>query len=171
MFDEAPGGLPLHPLVIHIVVLSIPLTFVLALTFAMPRFRPLARWPLAVVAVGSFAATFVAVESGEALATVLRIFEQDTAARPLIERHYDLGRQLRWMTLATAVLGVLVALLVGRRPPGGDRTPARRGLEVGLVVALLVVAAVASFWAYRVGDLGARAVWNPTGAQNYQVGG
>lgn len=169
MFDDVPGNLPLHPLVIHVVVLAIPLTLALALLFAVPRFRGWSRWPLALVSVGSVAATFVAVQSGEALATVLKIFEEDTPVRALIQQHYDLARQLFWMTVVTAVLGVLAAILVGRQP-AADRTVARRGLEAVLTVALIVVAAVASFWTYRVGDLGSEAVWNPAGTQNYQLG-
>ena len=51
MFD-AIGNMPLHPLVVHAVVVGIPLALLLAVLFALPRFRSQTRWPLAVVAVG-----------------------------------------------------------------------------------------------------------------------
>lgn len=177
MFDEF-GGLPLHPLVIHVVVLSIPLTLVLAIAFALSRFRAWTRWVLALVAVGSLGATLVAKESGEALQAALRIRPGDPRG-PLIAQHSALADQLIWLVAGMSVLAVLAALLVDRRPAGRtavsrtatDRTPAQRALDLALPLALILVAALASFWAYRVGDLGAQAVWNPTGTQNYQVEG
>lgn len=168
MFDEF-GGLPLHPLVIHVVVLSIPLTLVLAVAFVLPRFRNWARWPLPVVAVGALGATLVARESGEALQAALGITPDELPIGPLIAQHEALADQLVWLVAGVAVLAVLTALLVGRGP--AERTGGRRGLDLALPVLLVALAAVASFWAYRVGDLGAQAVWNPAGNLNYQVEG
>lgn len=174
MFD-ALGDLPLHPLAIHAVVVAVPLTLLLALTFAIPRFRRWARWPLPVVAVGALGATLIARESGEALQTALKIPAQGGPVAPLIARHSALADQLTWLVAGTAVLAVLAAILVGRTRPGGRgggaRTGAGRGLSLALPLAVILIAALASFWAYRVGDVGSRAVWNPTGTQNYQVGG
>ncbi|MFP5283926.1 MAG: DUF2231 domain-containing protein, partial [Actinomycetes bacterium] len=168
MFDEF-GGLPLHPLVIHVVVLAIPLTTVLAFAFLVSRLRAWTRWVLALVAVGALGATLVAKESGEALQAALGITPDLQPIGPLIERHETLANQLVWLVAAVAVLGVLASVLVGRGR--GERTGVRRGLDVALPIALVVVSAVASFWAYRVGDLGARAVWNADGSRNYQVEG
>ena len=61
MFDSI-GGLPIHALVLHVVVLAVPLATLLALLFAYPRTRNWARWPLAIVGVGTFGATFVTKE-------------------------------------------------------------------------------------------------------------
>ena len=36
-----------------------------------------------------------------------------------------------------------------------------------LPVALVVVGVLVLVWCYRVGDIGSRAVWNPTGTQTY----
>ena len=66
MFD-AIGDMPLHPLVVHAVVVGAPLAALLGFLFAVPRLRAWARWPLAVTAVGAFAAGVVAKESGEGL--------------------------------------------------------------------------------------------------------
>jgi hypothetical protein len=64
MFDKI-GDLPLHPLVIHAVVVGIPLAALLAVLFAIPRTREWARWPLAIVVVGATAVTFIARQSGQ----------------------------------------------------------------------------------------------------------
>jgi len=49
---------------------------------------------------------------------------------------------------------------VGRGAGSGERRGSR-GRDLALLVLLVVVAAVSAYWVYRVGDLGARAVWNP----------
>ena len=66
MFDQI-NGMPLHPLIIHAAVLGVPLAFLLAGLFALPRTRAWARWPLALTVLGATAATFAARESGQAL--------------------------------------------------------------------------------------------------------
>ena len=163
------GDLPLHPLVLHAAVLGLPVTLLLAILFAVPQTRGWARWPLAVAGVGSLAAVFVARASGAALMQVMLAEETlGGEAAALIVRHSQLAGQLFWITLVLAVLTVASALVVGR--VGG--TPERRGSrgrDTVLLALLLVVAAVAAFWVYRVGDLGATAVWNPTGTQTYSL--
>ena len=167
MFDQI-DGLPLHPLVIHAAVLGVPVTLLLAVLFAIPRTRDWARWPLAVAGVGSFVAVLVARQSGQALAAVVVTPESPIA--PLINQHAQLAGQLQGMTAVLAVLTLASAFLVGR--VGG--TPERRGSrgrDAVLMALLVVVAAVTAFWVYRVGDIGATAVWNPTGTQDYSAPG
>lgn len=162
MFD-AIGDMPLHPLVIHAVVIGIPLAMLLAVLFAFPVTRSWARWPLAVVVPGSLAATIVARESGEALRSALKI-GSDGAVAPLINEHQRLATQLLLIMVVFTVVTLVSVLLVGRRGSGQ-----RKGLSVVLLLALLAVGATAGFWTYRVGDVGSRAVWNPTGTQDYSV--
>ncbi len=162
MFD-ALGNMPLHPLVIHAVVIGIPLALLLAVMFAVPVTRSWARWPLAVVVVGSLVATFVARESGEALRTALKI-GPDGPVAPLINEHQRLATQLMLIMVVFTVVTLASVVLVGRRGAGQ-----RRGLSIVLLLVLLAVGATAGLWTYRVGDIGSRAVWNPTGAQDYSV--
>src|SRR4051794_14602193 len=93
MFDSI-GGLPLHPLVIHGVVLAVPLGLLLAALFAYPRTRRWARWPLGVVAVGTMAVTFVAKESGQALESSLHVDLGAQPLGPLLVKHSELASQL-----------------------------------------------------------------------------
>jgi hypothetical protein len=161
------GDLPLHPLVLHAAVLGLPVTLLLAILFTVPRTRNWARVPLAVAAVGSLGAVFLARASGAALLQVM--LENETLggeAVGLIMRHSQLAAQLFWITLVLAVLAVASAVLVGRVGGSGGRRGSR-GRDTVLLALLLVVAALAAFWVYRVGDLGATAVWNPAGTQDY----
>ena len=179
MFDNL-GDLPLHPLLIHAAVVSVPLALVLAVLFAVPRTRSWARWPLALTVVGTAGATIAAKLSGEALREALSL-AADSAAAPLIAEHAALADQLVWLTIAVMILGLAAALLVpGRslaetpevRAPvvlPGLRVGAARVVSLVLLIALLLVATVAVIWVVRVGDLGSRAVWNPTGQQDFAL--
>ena len=168
MFDSI-GDLPLHPLVIHAAILGVPVTLLLALLFALPRTRSWARWPLAVAGVGSLVAVFVARESGEALMTLLLASQRlGGEAALLVVRHSELANTLLYLTAAMAVLAVTSAAVVGRLGGTTERR-GHRGRDTILLVLLLVMAALTSFWVYRVGDLGATAVWNPTGTENYSI--
>jgi hypothetical protein len=162
MFDKI-GDFPLHPLVLHAPVVGIPLATLLAFLFAFPKTRNWARWPLGIVVIGATAATFVTRQSGIA-------FEKDlgiTGGNPvgaLIARHFQLGTQLLYIMIVFTVIALVNVFVVSRgtRDAAGGGTGQSAILRVGLPVLLVVVAAVAFVWVVRVGDLGARAVWNPT---------
>ena len=159
MFDSI-GGLPLHPLVIHVVVAGAPLAALLGILFAIPRFRNWSRWALALVAIGTFAASLVAKESGEALQRSLGITPADGEAGQLIAKHSMLADQLVWVLLGYAVVAVLSALVVTR----AGRAGAVRAVDRILPILLVVGAVLVLVWCYRTGDAGARAVWSGTGA-------
>lgn len=167
MFDVI-GDMPLHPLVIHAVVIGIPLAVLLTFLFALPWTRRWARWPLALVAVGSLAGTFVARESGESLQAALKI-ETGNPVGDLIAVHSQLATQLLVIMGVFAVLAVVSAVVVTRR--AADADSGRRAVDLVLPILLVVVAIVALIWVYRVGDIGSRAVWNPTGTVDYHSQG
>ncbi|PFG38595.1 putative membrane protein [Georgenia soli] len=146
MFDLI-GGLPLHPLVVHAVVVLIPLAVLGAIaTILVPRWR---RYLPVVAVVATLAALAlpVATQSGEAL--------ERRVGEPGV--HAALGGQLLWLGLAlAAVLWVLVLVDRYRRRAGRRG----RGVAATAVAALTVVLALATgVQVYRVGDTGARAVW------------
>ena len=168
MFNDV-NGMPLHPLIIHAPVIGIPLAFLLTLLFAFPRTRAWARWPLALTVLGSTAAVWASRESGEVLRATKKLFPGNLAG-DLIQRHAQLATQLFFIMIGFSVITLLAVFLVGRRQtatvdesgttsrPGGGR----RVLNLILLGLLLLVAVVAFVWTARVGDIGARAVWNPT---------
>jgi hypothetical protein len=166
VFDEI-GDMPLHPLVTHAPVIGIPLAVLLALLFLFPRTRNWARWPLALTVLGSTATVFVSRESGEALQRSLNI-QPGNPVGDLIAEHSRLADQLFYIMLGYSALTVVTVFFVRRRAVAtGDADAAAkpRTGPLGLILMLLVLAAsaVAALWTVRVGDIGARAVWNPTG--------
>lgn len=167
MFDDI-NGMPLHPLIIHAPVIGIPLAFLLSLLFAFSRTRAWARWPLALTVLGSTATVWAARESGEVLRATRNIVPGNLAG-DLIQRHEQLANQLFYIMLGFTVVTLLGVSSVGRRrlatAEGTDTTSqpttGRRPLNIILLLLIVVVAAVALVWTGRVGDIGARAVWNP----------
>ncbi|HEY0451562.1 DUF2231 domain-containing protein [Actinophytocola sp.] len=184
------ANLPLHPLVVHAVVVLVPLAVLTGIAVAVwPRLRRHYGWPtvaLAAVATGSIP---LATDSGEALRDRL---EPDS----LVATHAELGDQL---LILVAPMAVVLAALVyldwrGRRATSAatpaatpdadadtipdadaDATPdavpaaspagtARWVRPTTVVLAgLAVVLAVASaVQVVRIGDSGARAVWHDT---------
>jgi uncharacterized membrane protein len=158
---DSIGNMPLHPLVVHAVVVGAPLAALLGFLFVVPRLRAWSRWPLAVVSVATFAAGIVAKESGQGLQRDLGITPGTQTIGPLIAQHSMLAGQLVWILAGYGVLALANALVV--RPAGG----AVRAVDRLLPVLLVVVGVLVLVWCYRVGDIGSRAVWNPTGTQTY----
>ena len=165
MFDQI-GNMPLHPLVLHGAVVGIPLAVLLAFLFAFPRTRAWARWAFGLTVLGATAATFVTKESGEALQR-MRNIQPGNAAGDLIQKHAQLADQLFIIMIIFAVIGVANVLLVSRGSSAAGTTPAggQRLVDVILPALLVVIAVIAMIWVIRVGDLGSRAVWNPSGAE------
>ena len=162
MFDNL-GNLPLHPLVVHAAVVGIPLAALLAFLFAFPKTREWARWPLAITLVGATGVTFVARQSGLALEAALEI-KAGNPVGDLISRHSLLANQLFYIMIGFTVIGLLNVFLVSKRIADGGERAAKQSavLRIGLPILLVAAALVALAWIVRVGDLGSRAVWNPT---------
>lgn len=162
MFDNL-GNLPLHPLVVHAVVVGIPLAALVAFLFAFPKTRSWARWPLAITVIGATGATYVAKQSGLALEAALGI-KPGNPVGDLILKHSLLASQLLWIMIVFSIIGLLNVFVVSRRSAGSTDSGAQQPAIVRIVLPILLVAAavVALVWIVRIGDLGAHAVWNPT---------
>ena len=141
MFDTF-NGLPIHPLVVHGVVVLLPLTILGTIAIAVrPAWRGKYGPLVVLVAVVATVLIPVSTQSGEAL--------EKHVGNP--GSHAALGDQLIWFALPLLVLVVLLVAL--------DRAGRRGGLMTAVAV-LAVVAAVASgVQVFRVGDSGARAAW------------
>jgi uncharacterized membrane protein len=152
MFDSF-NGLPLHPLVVHAVVVLLPLAVLGTVALVVrPSWRQSYGWLLVGVSAVATVLIPVATQSGEAL--------EKQVGDP--GKHATLGDQLIWFAIPLLVLDVIWVLL-GRRTAAAERsgsgvsTPA--ALTWGVAVLALVAAVAAGVQVYRVGDSGARAAW------------
>lgn len=140
MFDTILG-LPVHPLVVHAVVVLLPLMAVLTVVAALrPRAHERFAWWVVAGNAAVFGMTLVARESG--------LWLRGALGGQVAREHADLGNVLPWFSLLLVVTSAGLALARRRRP--------LRTIAVTLTV-LAAVAAVA--WTVRTGDSGARAVW------------
>ena len=147
--------MPVHPLVVHAVVVLVPLAALTGLAYAaVPRWRWLLRWPLVALALGAAGAAVVAAQSGEWL------LESRPELAPIVEDHHGYGTLLRNVALGYVVVAGLAAWALGGTSAlasGKGARETRFGIPVAL---LLVVGAVALLvTVFLAGDSGARAVW------------
>jgi uncharacterized membrane protein len=142
------NGVPLHPLVVHAIVVLLPLATLGTLAIVVRPAWRLRYGPLVVAAAAiSTALIPVATASGEAL--------EKRVGDP--GHHAQLGDQLIWFAVPLLLTSAGLVWLEWRRVR--QEQPGSRSL-VRAVAALAVVAALASaVQVYRVGDSGARAAW------------
>jgi hypothetical protein len=149
------AGLPLHPLLVHAVIVLTPLT---VLALLLGTFWPAARRRLGVVtSIGALvvlALVPITVTAGQSLAEYI-------GPVPAIQRHQALGQMLvPWAIALFCVAAAQWAWFrfgdawMRRRSPG-----AALAVRIGLAVASVVVAAGTLVVLVLIGDSGARAVW------------
>jgi hypothetical protein len=161
IYEEEPmpsnfDGVPLHPLVVHAVVVLVPLAAVMVLLAAVSRrFRRWSAFATPLVATAALVSVPLATSSGESL-------EERVSETALLERHTEMGEQLTPWVIGLAVVAWVLWWL-GRRAVAGTANGRhqRGGLLTGLVALVALVAvAGSSIQVYRIGHSGARSVWN-----------
>ena len=106
---ESVLGLPLHPLVVHAVVVFVPLAALfVGLAAVLPRFRRWARWMPLAFAAGAFVATPVAASSGESLQAKVMSENLTPSQIDVINQHVTLGNLLVPWSIALFVIAVLI---------------------------------------------------------------
>ena len=149
------NGVPVHPLVVHAVVVLGPLAALAGLLYAfVPRWRWLLRWPLVALAVVTAIAAVVAAQAGEAL------LELRPELEPLVEEHEERGEMLRTVAVAYAVVALVAAWALGGASAlasGRGARETRFGIPVAAILAVGAVALLVLL--FLAGDSGSRAVW------------
>ena len=146
------NGLPLHPLVVHAVVVLLPLAVLGVIALAV---RPSLVDRLGYLVVGVTALATVSIPVATSTGEDLEHRVGDPG------QHAQLGDTLVWFALP--LLAVAVALVWTHRRARSGRA-GRAATGVALSVLAVVVAAANLVQVYRVGDSGARAVWDRTPA-------
>ncbi len=157
------GGLPAHPLFVHVPVVLIPVTIVAAIV-CMVKTEWFARYgiALAVVSIAAMSSIFLTMQAGGALQSALHLRGR---AAHLISEHSQAAHYLAFIYVAFTA--ILIVTFAGQRISGGmptglgivDRVLRRRGVFTGLRVVLVLLSLGAALMVFRVGDLGAKAVW------------
>lgn len=157
------GNLPAHPLLIHVPVILIPVT-VLAVFVCLAKPAILERHGILICAVAIIAmsSTFLAMQAGAALRGALQL--QGRPAQLIAEHAAAADVLAIAFTLLTASLILTFASQrISEGMPTGlalvDDLLGSKTVYTLLRVVLLVLALVSAFYVFRVGDLGAQAVW------------
>lgn len=153
------NGLPLHPLIIHVVVVFAPLAGIGGILYAaVPQWRWWLRWPLVASAVIAAAAGIIAVKSGQDLEN-----QRHLQTLPELATHAARGRFLRWVMLAFLVPTALAAWQLGGPSPvsaDGKSRGGRTGVVAWAIQLLLVAGAITVLvCVFLTGDSGAKTVW------------
>ena len=153
------NGLPLHPLIVHVVVVFAPLAGLGGIVYAaVPRWRWWLRWPLVATAVLAAAAGIIAVQSGQDLET-----QRSLQTLPELGTHSERGRLLRWVLLAFLVPTALAAWQLRGPTPlslDGSSRAGRTGVTAWAIQALLVAGGITVLiCVFLTGDSGSRVVW------------
>ena len=167
------GGIPLHPLIVHAVVVLVPLASLLLLLAAVsPRIRHWAGILTPITATVALVLVPFATQSGEAL-------EKRVEASPALEEHTELGDSLLYFVIVLAVLAWALWFLdrraqaaVGSAASDGTAAPpARSGLLTAVVVLSVISVLATTVQVVRIGHSGASASWSDVGAKTVPAGG
>lgn len=149
--------IPLHPLVVHAVVVLVPVTVLAVVLFVVSaRFRAWLGWGLPLVGVGAAGATLLAAQLGEQLA-------QDTPTTQILQTHYLWGGRAQVLApllgLMTIVLWLVTSPMLADR--WGERAPVLRAswLRTTVKVVAVIVALAALVAVVLAGDAGSSSVW------------
>lgn len=141
------AGLPLHPLIVHAVVVLVPLTAVALILGALfPRIRERLGIVTPILALVVLALVPVTMLAGEALAAKV-------GPIPAVAHHAQLGGLLWPWVLAMFVIAALQ--WCWHRLGSGPRRATRIVLAVGAAIA----GAGSTVMVVLIGEAGARAVW------------
>ncbi len=151
------NGVPLHPLVIHAVVVFVPLAATAAIAMSVPKYRWIARWPALLLTLAATAAAYVATLTGEQLAK-----DRGLDALPLVKTHEERAGWLMiamWIFAALVIVAFWVLPHVTRIAGAQDRIAKVAALEKPLMVLVPLAAVAVLVLVFLTGDAGARAVW------------
>ena len=169
IFDSL-GGIPSHPLLVHLPVVLVPIAMLLTILSLWPKVRTSALWGAAVTAVGGFIGAVLAAGSGESLVHAVKRSE-------LLRKHTELGDQVQGYAGVFALFAVAALVIHLSRndalpfakalsPVSKRVIPFAKRLSAGAVASVIafvsVVGVVATWQTYKAGHSGAKAVWNGT---------
>ena len=161
MFDTILG-IPMHPLLVHAVVIFVPLQVLAAVAYALvPFVRRYIAWAVAGLAVITPLTAYAAKLAGDTFRKRLGI---NGAA---IDQHQNYGG---WTLYASAILSVLMILLLvvylsRARRQGDDNAETSTSsagskiLAIALTVGVLGMGGVALTYVVLTGHSGAKIVW------------
>jgi uncharacterized membrane protein len=157
------SGLPAHPLFIHVPVVLIPVTVLGGLACVVrPSWMERYGVPLCLCGIVAMSSIFLAMQAGAALEGALHLSGR---AAQLIHEHSHAAHILA--IVFVAFTATLILAFSAHRISGGmatglgvaDLLLGSKANYLALRVVLVALALISAYYVYKVGDLGAKAVW------------
>lgn len=172
------GGIPLHPLIVHAVVVLVPLASILLLLAAVsPRIRHWAGILTPITATLALVMVPLATQSGESL-------QRRVDQTPALNEHVELGDSLLFFVFPLAVLAWALWFLDRRARAAvastdvaasdaahAPATGTRSGLLTAVIVLSVLTVVGTTVQVVRIGHSGASASWSKVGAKSVPAGG
>lgn len=152
------NGLPVHPLIVHMAVVLIPIAAVLAAAYAIAsEWRWATRWPMLGFSFAALGSVVLAWYSGRDL------LSRKPELEPIIQPHQERADILLWLTIVFVVIVLMGAFLMGGRSGllsgRGERPRHTPLIEYTLAALLVIFAVVLIMMTFQTGEQGARMVW------------
>lgn len=160
-------GLPAHPLLVHMPVVLIPLSGIIAIVFAFKTaWLDRYGWGLVVLSGVGALGGILAAGSGEGLESLQRAAGESPSAAA--EDHFELGETARTLGIIffIVVLAVVLVRWYARKQGGTEGIWAKlnsKAAAVVMAVALVVSAGAATYAISTAGHQGAKLVWEDEG--------
>jgi hypothetical protein len=151
------NGLPAHVLLVHLIVVLVPLTSVLAIACAVSTaIRRRLVWLVVILAAITVVVTPIAADAGEWL-------EKRVGRTPALHTHTELGDTMIYFAIPLLAASLFLVIVQLRETRGRATTRL-----VTAAVAVLTIAAgiAATTQVYRIGETGASAVWSDVAQQS-----
>src|SRR3546814_15146881 len=114
------NGLPVHPLIVHLAVVMIPVAAVLAALYSVVRWRWALRWPMVGTSFAALGSVVLAWYSGKDL------LERKPELEQIIQPHQEHADIMFWVNIVCVAIVLLAALTMGG-PSGPVAGQAARG--------------------------------------------
>lgn len=157
------AGLPLHPLVLHLVVVLGPLTALAAAAYAIrPVWRVWLRGPLVALTLLTTVAAFVSKESGEALARRLGVDVEGDAdvTRPAVKAILDHAEAGDRAFISCLLFTIVVLAMVFWAIPASGPDNVGPGVQAACRILTLFLSLAVVIAIFSAGHSGAVSVWN-----------
>lgn len=154
------NGLPMHPLIVHLAVVFVPLAAIVGAVYAtVPRWRWSTRWPMVVASVVAAVSVVYAWFSGRHYRDEL---VAGGASDLRFQDHAEHADVLLWVTLVFLALALLAAWALGGpsalasgRGARGNHAPV---IEWTTIILLLTMAVLMLTMTVTTGEAGARLI-------------
>jgi hypothetical protein len=173
MIPKEFHDLPVHALAVHATVVLIPLATLLAILFAIPRTRTWAAPAMAITSVAALISTWISRESGFNLKAHIagfsasaQQFDNSVLGKAILD-HESKANVLSYLMIPFAIIAVVVYLMWRRPSWWPMRRPFTGAVEYAACAVLVIAAVVVAIQVARVGEAGAKSVFNPDGSQNF----